>query len=32
LLVISAISMKFYPLYGEKWDRQKAEIAERHEQ
>ncbi|MBR5410038.1 MAG: MFS transporter [Clostridia bacterium] len=32
LLVISAISMKFYPLYGEKWDRQKAEIAEKHEQ
>ena len=30
LLVISAISMKFYPLYGKKWDEQKQSLAERH--
>ena len=30
LLIISAISMKFYPLYGKKWDEQKQALAERH--
>ena len=30
LLILSAVGMKFYPLYGKKWDDQKAELAERH--
>ena len=30
LLIISAVSMKFYPLYGKKWDEQKQALAERH--
>ncbi len=32
LLILSAVGMKFYPLYGKKWDEQKAEVAKRHEQ
>ncbi len=30
LLVLSAVGMKFYPLFGAKWDAQKAELAARH--
>ena len=30
LLVLSAIGMKFYPLFGKKWDEEKAELAARH--
>ena len=30
LLILSAVGMKFYPLFGAKWDEQKAELAARH--
>lgn len=30
LLILSAVGMKFYPLYGKKWDDEKAALAKRH--
>ena len=31
LLILSAIGMKFYPLFGKKWDDEKLALAEKHE-
>ena len=30
LLILSAVGMKFYPLFGKKWDDEKASLASRH--
>ena len=32
LLILSAVAMYFYPLYGEKWNAQKEELAKIHMQ
>ena len=32
LLVLSAVAMKFYPLFGKGWEEQKTALARRHEQ
>ena len=31
LLIVSAVGMRFYPLYGKQWDEQKAALAKKHE-
>lgn len=31
LLILSAVAMKFYPLFGKKWDDEKLALAEKHE-
>ena len=31
LLILSAVAMKFYPLFGKQWDDEKAALARKHE-